>query len=390
MFEKEFDIANLISLQQKGVLDAAKQSELDSWLAARPQNRMLYEQLAQAGTVQDSLQKFSAISEERAWSKVLGGITTLADHDPIRKLWPKLFAAAAAVTVVMLGFLLYRSSMNESLHPATESVINDISPGGNGATLTLSNGQIIKLNASKAGALINGTSMSYQDGSGITSPDGQQLADTKMAVTASTANGQTYCFTLDDGTRVWLNSGSTLNFPKAFSGKERRVRLEGEGYFEVAKDRSRPFLVESKRQILQVLGTHFNINNYSDEQNVKTTLLEGSVEVSTPSSQQRLKLVPGEQSLVSDHSLSKQTVDVAVETAWRQGYFRFNDEPIESVMRKLSRWYNIEVVYQNGIPKHRLNGRVSRSNHISKVLNALKTTNAIHFKIEGRRVTVMK
>lgn len=388
MFEKEFDIAALINLQQKGQLTTAQQEILDAWVNENQNNHLLLEELGNEERVQEKFSDFSRISEDRAWSQVLSSIhpTTIEIR---KRYWPNFWIAAAALVAVVFGIWFYTlvSPGNTSRH---DWVKNDIAPGKNGASLTLSTGQTIQLNDAKNGVVIATESLIYEDGTPVSSTgkNGRHPAGTEM--TASTAMGQTYSFTLSDGTRVWLNAGSSLSFPYAFTGKHRMVRLVGEGYFEVAKDKKHPFLVQSNGQLLEVLGTHFNINSYTDEKRIKTTLLEGSIKVSSPNKAKGLVLVPGEQSVLGTGGLTKAKVDLEVEMAWKKGYFRFNDEPIESVMRKLSRWYNIEVIYEKDAANQSLNGMISRNNPISTVLIALETTKAIHFKVEGRRVTVMR
>ena len=389
MFEKEFDIATLISLQQKGELTTDQKSQLEAWAAADPANRALLAELGKDERVLAKFGEFSNISEDRAWSKVLIGIAPEAAEPKSRHLWAKLTVIAAALAAVLFGIWFY----DLDSPPGTSQndwVKNDIAPGKNGATLTLSNGQMIQLSDAKRGVVIDSGALTYDDGSPISSAAAQAGRYEGVEMTASTAKGQTYSFTLPDGTKVWLNAGSTLSFPYAFSGKQRKVSLDGEGYFEVAKDKKHPFMVKSNGQLLEVLGTHFNVNSYADEQCVKTTLLEGMVKVSSSNTGQGMTLIPGEQSVLGNQGFSKEKVDLEAAMAWKNGYFRFDDEPIESVMRKLSRWYNIEVIYEKGAANENLNGRISRSNHISQVLHALETTKTIHFKVEGRRVTVMQ
>ncbi|MNX56357.1 fec operon regulator FecR [compost metagenome] len=389
MFEKEFDIATLINLQQKGQLTSAQQEMLDAWVAANQKNHLLLEELGNEERVQKKLSDFNRISEDRAWSQVLTGIHPTTIEIRNRYIWPNFWIAAAAVLAVVFGIWFYTldSPHNTSQH---DWVKNDIAPGKNGASLTLSTGQTIQLNDAKNGVVIDPKSLIYEDGTPVffTDKNGRHPAGAEM--TASTAMGQTYSFTLSDGTKVWLNAGSSLSFPYTFTGKHRMVKLVGEGYFEVAKDKKHPFLVQSNGQLLEVLGTHFNINSYADEKRIKTTLLEGSIKVSIRNTAEGLVLAPGEQSVLGSRGLTKAKVDLEAEMSWKKGYFRFDDEPIESVMRKLSRWYNIEVIYEKGAANQSLNGMISRNNPISTVLVALETTKAIHFKVEGRRVTVMR
>jgi len=199
-----------------------------------------------------------------------------------------------------------------------------------------------------------------------------------------TPRGGTYHVTLSDGTKVWLNAASALTYTASL-GKTgvRKVKLEGEAYFEVAKNKTRPFLVENQGQTVEVLGTHFNINSYTDESSIKTTLLEGSVKVNN------VVLKPNQQSvLTADHKIQVNTIDAETTIAWKNGNFVFAGEHIEPIMRRLASWYNIAVVYQGKKPSGQFRGVISRHNKISEVLKMMELTGAVHFEIEGRKVYV--
>jgi transmembrane sensor len=195
---------------------------------------------------------------------------------------------------------------------------------------------------------------------------------------------------LPDGTKVWLNAASSLHFPTAFTGGERRVELTGEGYFEVAKNKHLPFKVAFNDQEVQVLGTHFNIMAYPNEEASQTTLLEGSVSI-TKRNISRL-LVPGQQakSTIGSAGFDIKQVDTQEAVAWKNGEFLFKNTNIQSIMRQLARWYDVDVAYQGNLQNMVFGGRMSKSKNISEVLKNLELTGTIHFKIEGRRVTVME
>lgn len=308
---------------------------------------------------------------------------------PVRKLWPRIAAAASLLIVLSIGTLLFLKNPADKIASQT-----DIAPGGNHAILTLSNGQKINLTDAKDGALAQQGKVTVSktaDGNVSYLSQNKDIG-TSAAIdynTMSTPAGGQYHLVLEDGTGVWLNAASSIKFPTAFTGAERKVEITGEVYFEVAHNAAKPFKVLSNKQAIKVLGTHFNVNAYPDEENVKTTLLEGSVRVSN--SHNSIIIKPGQQSIARAGDLRiNQTVDLDEVMAWKNGYFRFTDENIESVMRKLSRWYNIEVQYQASIPNDGFNGVISRSKNISQVLKMLEKTKAVHFKIEGRRVTVIQ
>lgn len=302
----------------------------------------------------------------------------------------------AAAILVFLSVGLYVYYANEK---ASESVVanrsskSDIGPGGNKALLTLADGRKISLDNMTIGELT-------KEGNTIIkkSKDGQLIYDlsaltanknTSVASnTIETPRGGEYQVILPDGTKVWLNAESKLVFPVAFHGKERRVELRGEAYFEVAHNKKMPFRVVSGDQLVEVLGTHFNISAYAAEA-TKTTLLEGSVRVSKGGADSEI-LKPGQQSLIEGNTgIYISDVNAADAIAWKNGYFVFANEGVESVMRKISRWYNVDVEYKGKITNEKFIGTVSRFEKISEVLAVLELTGLVHFKVEGRRVVVM-
>ena len=191
---------------------------------------------------------------------------------------------------------------------------------------------------------------------------------------------------LPDGTNIWLNAASSVKFPVVFSQSERRVELQGEAYFEVAKDKSKPFIVTTSGQSVTVLGTHFNISSYPDDSETKTTLLEGSVKVNALGSSKIIK--PGEKAVRTKKGFEVSRADVEETMAWKNGYFRFSDEQMEDVTRKLSRWYNVEFVFEGQPSAERFNGIISRNKNLGQVLKMLEKTKAIHFQKRGRRIIV--
>jgi ferric-dicitrate binding protein FerR (iron transport regulator) len=204
--------------------------------------------------------------------------------------------------------------------------------------------------------------------------------------------GAQYRLTLPDGSKVWLNAASSLQFPSTFTGKDRTVELNGEAYFEVAANVEKPFRVISGHQSLLVLGTHFNINSYDEEDAVRTTLLQGSVRLTDTLQQVSRVLQPGQQAAMFRGSKPMRIMHADMEEvmAWKEGYFIWNNESIESIMRKLSRWYNIQPVYEKPLPDIGLSGMMSRSKSLQEVLKNLETTGAVRFRIEGQNVVITR
>ncbi|WP_158995635.1 FecR family protein [Mucilaginibacter sp. L196] len=307
------------------------------------------------------------------------------------KIWlPRIAAAASILLFLSVGgyFIWHKQPQQQT----AQNQINDIAPGSNKAVLTLANGKQIILTGAKNGKLANESNTAINK-----TANGQVtyvgLSNNSAAIaynTMTTPRGGQYTLTLSDGTKVILNAASSLRYPASFTGNDRKVELTGEAYFEVAHNAAKPFKVTSNGQTVEVLGTHFNINSYTDEQIIKTTLLEGSVKVTQNASGISKMLKPGQQSLLSGGRLAVADANIEEAVAWKNGYFRFNDENIESIMRKLSRWYNIDVQYEGRTSDEGFYGKISRFKNISGVLKMLEQTKSVHFKVEGRRVTVLQ
>ena len=207
--------------------------------------------------------------------------------------------------------------------------------------------------------------------------------------TLATPKGGQYTITLSDGTRVWLNAASSLRFPAAFTGRTRVVELTGEGYFEVAKDPTMPFKVKAKGMEVEVLGTHFNINAYADENTVNTTLLEGSVKVAKGNENKKIK--PGQQAVIRDNGdLSiVNAINVEEVIAWKNNEFRFEHIKVSKIMRQVARWYDVEIEYEKNVPDVELSGIISRKEEVSQLLEILEATHKIQFQLSGNKIMVL-
>lgn len=312
---------------------------------------------------------------------------------PIKRNYNKMAAAAAVLTMIGAGsyFFLFKKPVTEPAHAETaKTKPRDLPPGHDAAVLTLSDGRTIILDST------SGT-ISQQGSATVINLNGQvsyaNTAKDKPAPvvynTISTARGNQYQLILADGSKVWLNSASSLRFPTAFTGYSREVELDGEGYFEIAKNANKPFHVKTKTQDVEVLGTHFNVNAYNDEGVVKTTLLEGSVKVKADNS---VVLKPGEQSVLSganspftiDHS-----PDIDQVMAWKNGWFEFDNTDIKAIMRQISRWYDVDIRYEVKLDSQTYGGRISRNINLSNILKMLELY-GVHCKLEGKTLTVIR
>lgn len=326
--------------------------------------------------------------------KIYTNIST-AIEKPVKKrrfsLFFKYAAAAAIIVVVLVG--LYKLNHIQSVKTsAPESVhVQDRAPGGDKATLTLANGTEISLSDAANGDLIKRSGLSITkaaDGQLIYKVLGRPANATTVTElnTIATPNGGQYNIVLSDGSKVWLNAASSLKFPSEFKGAERNVELNGEAYFEISKKKSMPFNVLANGTKVTVLGTHFNIMAYADGGNVKTTLLEGAVKLSHKAATALLR--PGQQGVTTaTGSFNVSNADIESVMAWKNGYFMFNDADLPEVMRQLSRWYDVDVVFENRTREYEFVGEISRKYSLQKVLKILELS-GVHFKLTGRTLTV--
>jgi ferric-dicitrate binding protein FerR (iron transport regulator) len=306
-------------------------------------------------------------------------------------LWPRILAVAASVVIVFLAVYFFKRNQRIDLTDA-RLVTRDVAPGNVGATLTLANGKKIKLAGAASGKL------AQEAGVTITkSSNGSLVYEIKDGAsrsgkynTLSTANGETYQVRLPDGSMVYLNAASSLTYATSLIKNGRRmVTLRGEGYFEVFKDKKHPFIVKTEKQEVEVLGTHFNINSYGDEPAVATTLIQGSVKVRTGKKEQMLK--PGEQSVNDGKTIKVNQVDVDSSIDWKNGDFNLDGVEFKIAMRKIARWYNMEVIYEEAISDNiRSGGWVSRKNSLSAVLKSIEASGQVHFRIKGRQIYITK
>lgn len=307
-----------------------------------------------------------------------------------------LIAAAIAGLTASLGIAFYLHKETSVIQP--QQVAHDIAPGGDQAYLTLHTGEVIPLAELEHDTLLAQTGISISktaDGELIyTLTEGaSKRSDPLTYNSVSTPKGGQFQVQLPDGTRVWLNAESSITYPTSFASLvERKITLRGEAYFEVARDVAKPFIVRTAShngklgQEVYVLGTRFNINSYENEGAVETTLVEGAVRVEAAGNQVLLK--PNQQARLKPTGLNVTTVNTEEALAWKNGYFMFDNEGIESIMRKIARWYDVEIVFQQTDSEQVFSGTVSKFTNVSTVLNILELTGGVQFEIEGRRITV--
>ena len=300
------------------------------------------------------------------------------------------WAVAAVLLLMVVGIWIFnREPSNGSRETAvTPKVQQDIRPGKDGAILTLADGRQIELESASNGSLAQqGASNIKKEGNQVVYHQ-QNKTPEVLYNTMSTPKGRQYALVLSDGSKVWLNAASSIRFPTAFTGDTRGVEITGEAYFEVAHNPGKPFIVSVNNMRVEVLGTHFNINAYSDEESIKTTLLQGSVKVSK--GEKMVLLHPGQQ---AQSSLTLAAIRVAHEVnleevmAWKNGYFSFHNADIQTVMRQLARWYDVTVEYKGAVPERVFEGEMQRDLMLSQALKILEK-NRVHFRVEGKKIVV--
>lgn len=309
-------------------------------------------------------------------------------------------AAAAAIILILSGGVYWFLNEARNIKGKTAGVMkNDFGPGENKAMLTLGDGTKIALDEARKGVIATQGNISIQKsadgrityryaeaGPGPVNPGGAMVFNF-----LETPKGGQYHVILPDGTKVWLNAASSLRFPAEFTGGSRTVELKGEAYFEVAKNKNMPFLVDAGDAEVEVLGTGFNLAAYGDEDRLTTTLVEGLVKVKEKGMGKDIILKPGYKAILDkgSNTFNVDLADTEEAVAWKNGYFMFANEEIESVMRKIGRWYNVDIEYRGDVAGKKLWGTISKFENVSEVLKALELTRVVHFKIEGRRIIVM-
>lgn len=388
--EKASRVAYLIAGYIRHTLTENEHDELDNWVNESDHNMQLFEDLTDEKNLLANLEWMDKVQTERSYQSMQ---QKGAFNLPSKKIYNrKVWLLAASVIALLSVFFVYKYTISNqgSFEDIVTTETTLLKPGGNHATLVLANGKIIDLDYAKTGVI--------QDGSGSLvskTADGELVYAKDSLVshvaafhTLSTPVGGQYQVTLPDGTKVWLNAATTIKYPPAFGGMERKVELSGEAYFEVVKNEQKPFrvLLEDSTTIV-VTGTHFNIHSYKNENEQQVTLLEGRVTVSNAAN--ITKLEPGTQALIKGKEIAKRNVqDAEAITGWKDGLFVFHDAPIESIMMQIERWYDARVVYK-AKTKQLFNATILRKEPLVKILKLLELNGYVHFKIENKTIYVL-
>lgn len=414
-------ISGLLLRKQQGSITEEEQTELTAWLNGRTAaDRRFLEEALDEEQIEAGLYLMYQLNEEAALADVLNRAQLpVATVIPVvavtpKRPWLSLYklTAAAVVTGAIISTVVFVNKHKEtSPAPVAGHYNSEVQPGGDKAMLTLADGRTIVLDSVQNGAIANDGSIVVNKQEGAVVYEHAATANTNTAVsynTLSTPRGGQYKVVLPDGSQVWLNAASSITYPTAFSSNERKVSISGEAYFEVHKDAAHPFRVvvaataTHPESVVEVLGTHFNVNAYNDENVVRTTLLEGKVRVNqlaisngqlAKNAERSVVLKPGEQAVLAaalpihDSRFTIHDADVEEATAWKNGLFQFQDATLPTIMRQIARWYNVEIEYKGNIDKQFI-GKIPRHVPLSTLLQILESTGWVHFKIEGAKVIV--
>jgi transmembrane sensor len=391
------EMGTLFLKYNQGEITEEEQTRLDNWVNATAENKQLFATLTNNDELQAKLNRLHEIegTKEDAKKRAMEATFPAAMITPIQRaathsIWKSVAAAAVVTAVLGTGaWLLLKKDTPQvaTVQPAEHGVLADVTPGAYKAQLVLDDGSTIELDSA------GNRKLAQQGNMQVMNADGQLVyrkdATTKATAlynTLKTARGQMYPVKLSDGSAVWLNSSSSIRFPVAFTEQERRVEITGEAYFEVAHNDKKPFTISVNGTEVQVVGTVFNINSYTDEGSMRTTLLSGVVKVKKGGQQVTIK--PGEQAQVVHENIKvNRDVNIGKEVAWKNGLFYFKNEDLKTIMRQIARWYDVDVVYEGNVSKEGISGKIYRNANLSEVLKLLNVLD-VNFKIEGKKLII--
>ena len=384
--KEAFEIARIIQKSLKGKLSESEEKLLSDWRKVSEENEHAFQRMISEDFYTVGMEQLETYDYRVAYGRFL---QKKYQRRRKRRFLISMARVAAVALPFVMAVVLYVGLNREEEQTLRPSLASNILPGTSKAVLTLANGQMIPLGKETTDSTIitDGTQISAS-GSGITYADGGE-SEAVVYNKLDIPRGGEFCLTLSDGTRVWLNSETSIQYPVVFGTKERRVFIQGEAYFEVAKDAKKPFTVQFMSSSVTVLGTSFNIRAYPEEKQSQTTLAEGSVRIYSPGSSMLLK--PGEQAEVKALSgeMVKKEVEVKTFTSWKDGRFVFEQEPLENIMRTLERWYDIRVIFRDeGAKRISLSGNLKRYGDFSQVMNMLQMTGDVRFELHGNDVYI--
>jgi hypothetical protein len=368
-------------------LSLAEMEEFNHYLADSAYEEEIKRYLGACFTEESVFTYLSSEKKESIVEHILGPVSEQGSNvRKINNLLQKITVAAILLCVGAIVFFIVKFTLTDgSIKTASTRKPDDPT----GAILTLADGRIIDLAQDSIADIVNNVDLSIKK-----TPEGQIIYKVKdnsnTAVgfhTLRTGNGQTYRLVLPDGSVVRLNAASSITYAPNLQEKGiRKVNLTGEAFFDITKDRHHPFVVVTKGQEINVLGTRFNVSAYANDGKITTVLFSGAVTLK--SGKNRITMLPGQQVLSNQGILKLAEIDTAKAAAWRSGYFRFENSDIQTVMNQLSRWYGVEIVYNSDIPKNKINGKMNRNRPLDEVITLLEASGTVKFRREGRRLIV--
>jgi len=367
-----------------GQCSMAETEELYAWLQSSSSHRSLLTTMQREfEQAMNNRHEIPAELSDRIEKRLLEEITRNKIVKINRWRW---VAAAAAIILLIGGIYFLRTTTSPEITPIALNTTTDVAPGTNKAILTLANGDVVTLDSAGNKVITQGKTVVRQK-NGQLQYAAQNSGEAVVYNTLTVPRGGQFNIVLPDGSHVWLNAASSLKYPTAFNGTQRKVEIQGQGYFEVAKNTKQPFLVKVNNMEVQVLGTSFDIMAYNDEKSVNTTLVEGAVNVHLGNITQRL--LPGQQAVLNPvtGSITVHPADVEQVIAWKTGFFEFDNAPLSDIMRQLSRWYDIDINYNQVNDSRLFGGRISRSLPLSDILHMLEA-NGPKFLLSGRKLIV--
>lgn len=390
MDQPAYRIAYLIAGYIRNTLTETEHDELDNWVNESDHNMQLFEDLTDEENIKANLARMDLVLVDERLHEVNNNLAN-AEREYKRKQKRAIWSMAAAIVLVLTGAVLFLQLINNKPEQTIVAKADTLQllPGSNKAILTLANGSVIDLSAAKNGIIdSNLVSHANKPADGELVYEAKSNGSVSSFHTLSTPVGGQYKVILADGSKVWLNASTTLKYPAAFTDKERKVEVNGEAYFEIAKNEKLPFrVVLPDSSVVTVTGTQFNVMCYGNAIQKEVTLVEGKVSVLKNGKTQSLE--PGSQVVISEAGFLKQTgVDMEAITGWKKGLFVFNDASIETVMTQIERWYGAKVVYNTEI-KQQLNATILRSEPLPKLLRLLELNGYVHFKIENKIIYVL-
>lgn len=380
-------IGHLLGGFIRDTLTREQRLELDDWLEESEDNMQLFLKITDEQNVDAAMKLMGQVNTEKALANAKEKISFNKRSSRLRsiRLWQGI---AAACIIIIFTVLYFMKAGDQDRKPnLTDVAKNDLIPGTNKATLTLEDGKVINLDAGAPDTSLGDKLNIFQKKGEVYYNSSNSLSNTNIYHTLNVPRGGQYKLILPDGTKVWLNAASSIRYPVAFNGDERRVFVTGETFFEVAKDKTKPFRVVADSITVEALGTKFNVNIYDNEPDQSATLVEGSVLVTK--GEKKTVLKPGEQihSLNKGFAIENPEMDDII--AWTDNEFKYTDAPLDVIMRDVERWYDAEVVYETSSTEQ-FTANMSRDLPLSKLLYVLELTKRVHFRIENKRITVIK